>query len=269
LSLVNEEDDVIKEIMKQKNQNKTKVEVDIRKTAREENKQKDKKLSTLEKFNKLKEKKNDDDIEIDDEKIFKIAVDLSNASSVAGMNLKFPPVQNKKASVDASVKKREQFPLNPPSSDIQKAKSESIPEVKPKEVEKHPSNSEEIMSPPVENSSKPKIEEEKTPPPPKEKTTPGNRPRGGLMFANSRAIKATANGSNNGVEMNKDKSLGVSKSPNLVSDKSKVNKPIIMSKKPIQLKQGGLKNKNMNIYGMDSEEENDYPFDDGIKCVVF
>lgn len=42
----------------------------------------------------------------------------------------------------------------------------------------------------------------------------------------------------------------------------------MINKKPIQLKQGGFKNKNMNI-GMDSDDENDYPFDDGLKWNIF
>ena len=42
-----------------------------------------------------------------------------------------------------------------------------------------------------------------------------------------------------------------------------------MNKKPIQLKQAGLKGKPMNFNMVDSDEENDYPFDDGLKWNIF
>lgn len=66
--------------------------------------------------------------------------------------------------------------------------------------------------------------------------------------------------------IDKDKAL-INKTTKLNEPKDKL-KPIMINKKPIQLKQGGFKNKNMNI-GMDSDDENDYPFDDGLKCIIF
>lgn len=50
---------------------------------------------------------------------------------------------------------------------------------------------------------------------------------------------------------------------------NKGNKPSMIKKKPVPFKPNGNRGKSFGGNAMDSEDENDYPFDDGIKCTIF
>ena len=57
-------------------------------------------------------------------------------------------------------------------------------------------------------------------------------------------------------------------SPKDSSLQNKKGKPIIGNKKPIGIKGKGMKGPNFNMHGLDSDDENDYPFDDGMKWII-
>jgi len=194
------------EVNKQKQLNKGKVEVNVRKQQQEENKtrpkeqpkKKEEKLSNLDKFNKMAGTKDDEEIVIDDEIIFKNAFDVSKANQVVGMNIQFTPTQqNKNTSLDAAPKGQLDLPMggNPPENIMSKAKSEAVN--KEEESNKKAIKHEEVKSPPVQKKSfRQKMEEDKSSDVPKQPKTPKDNPRpkgGGLMFSKNKSKNNTNN----------------------------------------------------------------------------
>ena len=285
-ALCNEEDDVIMEVMKQKKQNKGNVEVNIRKKEQEDMKQqpKDKNQAALDRLKAFGAQKDEDVIDINEEAIFKFAVEISNANDKVGQNFQFTPIQkDKKTSFEAPSRIMEPAKQGNSGLEMQKAQSElPAPKLGSKMNDTPAKRSPELKkSPDPEPPAKSKVEEEKE----KNQKDPnvgkdqGISPKNTAKPTNSTFItkkttetpKARGGGLLFGKNKNKDKPASTSAKPSSTpaeAAKGRGTKPIMMKNKPLQLKQGGLKGKNLNM-GIDSEDENDYPFDDGIKCTIF
>lgn len=248
----NDEDDVIKAIKQQKNQNK-KVEVNIRKL--EDNKELDPKAKLQAEKDKLKGLKLPEIKEINDELIFKNAQDIANACDQIGSNL-LPPKSSKKIVESPSRMIESPKDINPKVLPLTKFNSD-----RPQLASKFGNDEAKDAAPkqsPTENNQR--IEETKNDEVKTESNAPSqdnkqssedDKPKRGFAFGKNKSVKSPTAGS----KFN---------SPN-DNQLNKKGKPMIGNKKPITLKGRGIKGTNFNMHGLDSDDENDYPFDDGMK----
>lgn len=145
--------------MKQKQQKKEKVEVNIRKKEQEELSKKpaDPKQKALDRLKDFDAKKDEEQIDINEEEIFKHALAVANANDKVGMNAQLPersPAENKKTSFEAPSRLMDPEPKRKRDLYMFKAKSEVAQPPSAKKTQSDEANA-------VSKALKEPVEEEK------------------------------------------------------------------------------------------------------------
>mmetsp|Transcript_32313 Transcript_32313/g.36822 ORF Transcript_32313/g.36822 Transcript_32313/m.36822 type:complete len:202 (-) Transcript_32313:19-624(-) len=196
------------------------------------------------------------DKEINYDAIFQYAMDVVKASDQVGPDPKFSGGMSKKKLACEAPPRIMESSNDAPFLGLNKAKSEK-PQLSSKRIDEE-KTAEKPLKPPepkVIEEEKAEIKNEIASPSMNKKSPDEEKPRRGLMMM-GKGLKGKPGNNPN-------------KSPaqNEVNRDNKKLKPIGNNRKPFDVKKPG-KGKSIGMSGIDSEDENDYPFDDGLKCVV-